>query len=85
MTSTTLLDRILDPVTEAFTPEVARRIQDLQADPALHSEIDALREKANAGTLSPQEEAYYRDIVEAIDFISILQAKARRFLTRHPA
>ena len=82
MSTTSYLDRFLDPITEAFTPEVARRIAELRADDALQAEIDVLRQKANAGTLTPDEEAAYKDIVEAVDLISIVQSKARRFLAR---
>jgi len=36
----------------------------------------------NDGTLTPVEEAEYKDFVEAVDLISIMQAKARRFLAK---
>ena len=55
----------------------------LRADDELQSEIDDLRQKANNGTLAPEEEAAYRDFVDALDVISILQSKARRFLKQH--
>ena len=45
----------------------------------------ALRLKANSGTLTPAEEAEYKDFVEAVDLISIMQAKARRFLAKQSA
>jgi hypothetical protein len=85
MSTASYLDRFLEPVTEAFTPELARRLVDLRADDELQLEIEVLRQKANEGTLSPDEEVAYRDFVEAVDVISIIQSKARRFLTRHPA
>jgi hypothetical protein len=40
MSVTSYLDRLLDPVTEAFTPEIARKIADLRADEELESHID---------------------------------------------
>lgn len=83
MSTASYLDRLLDPVTEAFTPELARRLAGLRADDDIQAEIEGLREKANEGTLSPDEEAAYKDLVEAIDVISIIQSKARRFLARH--
>ena len=82
MSTTSYLERFLDPITSAFTPEVARRIAELHADDELQAEIDVLRQKANAGTLTPDEEAAYKDFVEAVDLISIVQSKARRFLAR---
>ncbi len=52
------------------------------AQPDVQSHIDELAEKCNEGQLTNAEKAEYRDIVEAIDFISILQAKARARLAR---
>lgn len=79
------LDRFLEPVTEAFTPELARTIANLRADAEVEARAEELRRKANEGTLSAEEEAEYKDFVEAVDVISILQAKARQFLARRPA
>ena len=50
------------------------------ADSELEAEIEVLRQKANMGTLSPDEKVAYKDFVEAVDVISIIQSKARRFL-----
>ena len=44
-----------------------------------------MRGKANEGTLTAAEEAEYKDFVEAIEVVSIVQAKARRFLSRQAA
>ncbi len=85
MKTTNYLDRFLEPVTDAMTPEFARVIVGLEADEQLKAEVEVLREKANAGTLSPAEDAAYKDFVEAVDVISILQSKARRFLSRSVA
>jgi hypothetical protein len=85
MSTVSYLDRFLEPVTESFTPALARILVDLRADDELHAEIEVLRQKANLGTLTPDEEAAYRDFVDAVDVISIIQAKARRILANHPA
>jgi hypothetical protein len=84
MSTVSYLDRFLQPVTEAFTPELARVLVNLRADEELQVEVEVLREKANIGTLSPDEELAYRDFVEAVDVISIIQSKARRFLASQP-
>lgn len=84
-TISSYLDRLLEPVTEAFTPEFARRIVELKADPELQAELDVLRRKANEGTLSPEEDAAYKDFVEALDVVSIIQSKARGYLARRSA
>jgi len=82
MATTSYLDRFLEPIADAMTPELARVIVDLRVDEKLQSEVELLREKANAGTLTPEEDAAYKDFVEAVDVISILQSKARRVLDR---
>jgi hypothetical protein len=84
MSTVSYLDRFLEPVTEALTPELAHHLIELRADAALQAEIDTLRLKANEGSLSPEEEAAYKDFVEAVDVLSIIQSKARRFLMKHP-
>jgi hypothetical protein len=83
MTVTTYLDHLLDPVTDAFTPEMARAIAGLRADAKTQAHIDVLRQKANEGTLTPEEDAEYKEFVEAVDVISIIQSKARKFLAEH--
>jgi hypothetical protein len=61
---------------------VARALVNLRAQPDVQARIDELAEKCNDGELTPVELAEYQDIVEAIDFISLLQAKARARLVR---
>jgi hypothetical protein len=85
MSAVSYLDRFLDPVTEAFTPELARKISELHADPELENRIGVLRRKANEGTLTPEEDAEYKDFIEAVDVISIIQAKARQYLANNQA
>jgi hypothetical protein len=84
MATASYLDRLLDPVADGFTPEFARHLVQLKADPKLEEEIAELRRKANEGTLSPEEGLAYREFVEAVDVISIIQSKARRYLARQP-
>jgi hypothetical protein len=85
MATTSYLDRLLEPLTEAFTTEMASAILRLRADSELAGRIEDLRHKANQGTLTPEEDAEYKDFVEALDVISIMQANARRFLARQTA
>lgn len=78
----TIVDRLLDPVAACLTPEVARRISELRADPALQSRLDELAARANAGVLDAAETQEYQSFVDVIDFIGVLQAKARVVLQR---
>jgi hypothetical protein len=83
MATVSYLDRFLEPVTEVFTPALARKLADLRADTEILTQIGELRHKAHEGTLTPDEAVQYKDFVEASDVIAILQAKARRYLASH--
>jgi len=79
---TAVLDRVLDPMKEFLTPAVAAGIANMQADPQLQARLDELALKANSGRLTEDEQREYRDYVDAIDFIGVLQSKARQVLAR---
>ena len=85
MSTASYLDRFLEPVTTAFTPEITRSFADLRADPELQSWVDDLAKKANDGTITPAEDSEYKALIDAADLIAVLQLKARRFLGQHPA
>jgi hypothetical protein len=80
MTTLNISERMLRPVTDCFTPEVARRIVDARIDADTQSWIDALASKANRGTLTAEEREEYAEFVEYIDLIGIIKAKARLLL-----
>jgi hypothetical protein len=79
------LDRLLDPLTEALNLESASTLLNLRVDPEIEARIEELRLKANEGGLTASEDAEYKDFVEAVDVVSILQEKARRVLSRQAA
>ena len=75
-----LLDRLLNPIRDALTPEVARAIVDLRADPAIQAMIEDYGERHHEGQLAPDELAQYEAMVNATNLIAVLQAKARSVL-----
>ena len=81
----TVFDHVLDPVARCFTPDVARQIAALRADPTLRARLDVLARKANEDELTEEERDEYQSYVEAIDLVSILQAKARQILRDNTA
>lgn len=83
MSTASYLDRLLEPMTDVLTPEVARALAGLRASPDLAADVEELRRKANEGTLTPEEDARYKEFVEAVDVVSIIQSKARQFLAKH--
>jgi hypothetical protein len=80
MSTTEILNQVLDPFTDCLTPEAAKRIVDFHVDAATQARIDHLAAKANAGELTEEERAMYHDYVETFDLVAILQSKARGVL-----
>ena len=79
-----ILDQLLTPVGDCLTPEVARHLVDLHASDDVQARLETLADKSTAGQLSAEERAEYATAVAAIEFISVLQAKARRVLRQSP-
>lgn len=78
------LAKLLDPVAECFTMEVAKRVAELAADPDVQLRIDDLAEKCNQGTITPEELAEYDAYIRAMDVVAVLQKKARALLAQPP-
>lgn len=75
-----LLDQIIEPFAECLTQEAARKIVAIRADEELQQRVDALANKANAGTLTESEQSEYDRYLAAFHFVTILQARPRRFI-----
>jgi len=67
-----------------LTPEVARNLVRYRFDAKAQSHIDGLARKCNEGQLTDAERREYETYVQTIDFIGILQAKARALLKQSP-
>lgn len=78
--NTSVLDRIFDPLGRMLTPDVAKKLVKLRFDATTQARIDKLAHKCNEGKLSDAERSEYETYVHAIDFVAILQAKARLLL-----
>jgi inactivated superfamily I helicase len=82
MTLVSVLDKLLEPVGQSLTPDVARALIGIRADDDTQARIDELADKCTEGTLTSAERSEYEAYVAAIELVSILQAKARRVLAR---
>ena len=80
LSSAAVLDHLIDPVSRCFSAEIAQQLVNLRADAETQARIDELAEKANEGELSAEERAEYSAYVNCMNFIGVLQAKARRLL-----
>jgi hypothetical protein len=63
---------------------VARKRVNYRFDAKAQAQIDKLARKCNEGDLPDEEYRTYETYVQAIDFIAILQAKARALLKKFP-
>lgn len=81
----TLLDRLVEPVTECLTETAARKLVALRAEPELQARVDELAEKANFGTLTADERAEYDGYLAAFHLVTLVQAQARKFLSQSAA
>jgi hypothetical protein len=84
-TSSAVLDRLVDPLSRCLTPESAKRVLKLRADPELQALVDQLAEKCNEGTLTSQEQAEYASYVSFGTFVALLKSKARQLLAHSPS
>jgi hypothetical protein len=74
---------MLEPVARCWTPAVAQEIAALRADPLTQARIDELAAKCNEGP-TDAEQHEYEAYVDALEFIGLLQAKARALLAHLP-
>lgn len=73
-----LLDQLLDPLTASFSDRQVEQILSWQMDSELENRLNYLRERANEGLLSEEEDSEYKQFVEDLDLISLIQLKARK-------
>jgi hypothetical protein len=71
------LERMLEPVGQALSPDVAKRILALRADAATQARLDELAALNASGTITVEDRDEYEALVGAGDLIAVLQAKAR--------
>lgn len=74
------LDQLVGSLVECLTPESARRLLKLKADPKLQAHVDALAKRHSCGALSAEEQAEYGRYVHFDTFVAIMKSKARQFL-----
>jgi hypothetical protein len=78
--SPALLDQLVAPLSDCLTPESARRLIALKADPKLQARVDDLAGRHSRGLLTAEEQAEYRGYVYFDTFVAILKSQARQLL-----
>jgi len=79
------MDRVLDPLTRNLTAEAARILGALRLDDGAQARMEELAARNTEGQLTPEERAEYEAWVSACDLVSILQSKARAWLSHTAA
>jgi uncharacterized protein YnzC (UPF0291/DUF896 family) len=67
-------------VESEITKETARAILNLRANAVTQSRVDELGRKSNEGTLTAEERSEFEAFVRLGNYLSLLQAKARKYL-----
>jgi hypothetical protein len=80
---TVMLTRLLEPLGRCLTPDVAKELVNLRAEPSVQARLEELANKNTEGVLTPEERDEYETAVRVIEFIAVLQAKARAILNHH--
>jgi hypothetical protein len=80
MSSTELLEQVLDPFVDCLTPDAARTVVSLRAAPEVQARLDHLADRANEGLLTSSEQAEYERFRATFHMIALLQSKARQLL-----
>lgn len=78
----TALERLLRPLSQNLTLELARALVSVQADAETQNRYDELAAKRTEGQLSPAEQAELESIVRANTMLGVLKAEASAFLAQ---
>ena len=81
LTKHSVLERVLRPAEGDVPVDFAHKLLALGFDEADQERYRELSEKAQAGSLSDQEQIELDDLLTANDVLAILQAKARVSIT----
>jgi hypothetical protein len=76
------LDSLLEPLSLRLEAESARRLVAFRIDQPVQARIEMLGERANEGNLNTSERSEYEALINAADFIAILNSKPGGILTR---
>lgn len=75
-----MIDDILQPLTDALTPETASVLAGFKVSDAVRTRVAELAAKANEGELTEAEREEYETHVRYANVLSVIKAKARSVL-----
>ena len=77
-----ILDEMLEPISRSLGLKTARALAALRIGARTRARVEKLAGKCDEGTLTSKERAEYEAYVQASTLFGILQAKARRILSK---
>lgn len=75
--TTTTLNQLFDSLGECLTVDTASKLTNLSIPQSLQTQLDDWAERNSLGQLTGDERNQYEAILRALNFVSVLQAKAR--------
>jgi hypothetical protein len=81
-TDEAIIDEMLEPLTEALSPDAARAFAELKTPASVQSRVDELATKCNEGALTDQERADYEKYVRVGNLFALIKAKAKRVIAQ---
>jgi len=76
----TTLDKLFDSVGECLTVDTASKLTNLSLPESLQQQLDDWADRNSLGQLGNDERSQYEAMLRALNFIAVLQAKARRIV-----
>ena len=78
MTTATALHQLFDSVGNCLSLEAASKLRELRVTDELQSQLDVWASQNSEGALGADEREQYESILRALNFVAVLQAKAKR-------
>lgn len=78
MTTSTALHELFDSVGNCLSVDVAAKLRSLRVSDELQTQLDQWATENSQGTLGANDRQQYEAILRALNFVSVLQAKAKR-------
>jgi len=80
MTTSTPLDQLFDTVGHCLTFDTASKLNALSLPESVQQQLDDWADQNSLGQLSDEDRSQYEATLRALNFIAVLQAKARRIV-----
>ena len=77
MTNSSALHQLFDSVGNCLSLEAASKLLKLRVTDELQSQLDSWATRNSEGVLEAEERQQYEAILRALNFVAVLQAKAR--------